>query len=189
MKNPAKKTGRRTSVLTELEGNVLGTIGTNEPCTPYSVRREFQVSPSRYWSASAGAIYPLMRRLERRGLIRVRRTTGDGRRGQLFALTPAGRRQLERWVGTLDEPGAVSAPPDPLRSRFLFFATLDPAERRTLLDNAAKELRSDLERVREWTRRRKAEGRTFDYLVSLGAERMQEARLAWILELMRTGSA
>jgi DNA-binding PadR family transcriptional regulator len=171
--------------LTELEGSVLGTIGTGEPCTPYAVRREFQDSPSRYWSASAGAIYPLMRRLERRGLIRVRATTDDRRRGRLYGLTPAGRRALRRWLGTLADPVTTGVPPDPLRNRVAFFATLDPATRRTLLDGAAMELRADLGRVREYTSRQKADGRTYEYLVSAGAERMLEARLDWIVEVIR----
>lgn len=185
MKRKARSAGRAGGGLTELEGSVLGTVGAREPCTPYAVRRDFQISPSRYWSASAGAIYPLMRRLEHRGLIRVQGTTGDGRRGRLYGLTLAGRRALGRWLRTLADPATTGVPPDPLRNRVAFFATLDPATRRTLLDAAAVELRADLERVREYALRQKADGRTYESLVSAGAERMLAARLEWIVEVIR----
>ena len=55
--------------LSELEYVVLGVVRQEAPCTPYVIRQVFAHSPSSYWSGSAGAIYPLVRRLERRGLL------------------------------------------------------------------------------------------------------------------------
>lgn len=43
-----------------------------------------------------GTLYPALVRLERRGLVRARwDTTGNNRRARFYAITPAGRRQLE----------------------------------------------------------------------------------------------
>jgi DNA-binding PadR family transcriptional regulator len=75
---------KKAIALTELEGSVLGMIGVKGPCTPYALRREFLDSPSQYWSASSGAVYPLVLRLEERGLIRLKGKTADGREGNLY---------------------------------------------------------------------------------------------------------
>lgn len=171
--------------VTELEGSVLGMVGAKEPCTPYAIRREFQDSPSQYWSASSGSIYPLILRLERRGLIRVKGTTGDGRAGSLYGLTAAGQRVLREWLGTLDAPATISVPPDPLRNRIAFFTLLDPQTQRKYLASAIKEMRGHLERVRAYTEHQKMEQRTLEQLVSAGAQRMLEARLEWMLEVIR----
>ena len=53
----------------ELEGAVLGVIWQEGPCTAYTIRKQFVASPSPQWSGSAGAIYPLVRRLEKKRLL------------------------------------------------------------------------------------------------------------------------
>ena len=74
--------------LTELEGTVLGLVWARQPCTPYRVRREFTDSPSPYWSGSAGAIYPLMARLESAGLLRSAPHATGERGSRRYRLTP-----------------------------------------------------------------------------------------------------
>ncbi|HZE88705.1 MAG TPA: PadR family transcriptional regulator, partial [Verrucomicrobiae bacterium] len=66
--------------LSELEGATLGVVWSEQPCTPYAIRRVFQTSPSPFWSGSAGAIYPLVERLETRGLVRAEATMTGRRR-------------------------------------------------------------------------------------------------------------
>ena len=45
----------------------------------------------------AGSLFPALHRLEERELIRGEwRETAEGRRAKFYALTPAGRRQLDR---------------------------------------------------------------------------------------------
>jgi DNA-binding PadR family transcriptional regulator len=175
--------------LTELEGSVLGMIGVKGPCTPYALRREFMESPSQYWSASSGAVYPLMIRLRRRGLIRVSATTGDGREGRVYGLTPAGRRALQDWLATVDAPATISVPPDPLRNRIAFFQLLDDGRQRSCLASAVEALQDYLDSVRAHTVKLEAHGDRNEFLVSVGAERMVRARLDWLVEVVRaTGS-
>ena len=117
---------RRGRPLTELEGSVLGLVWARQPCTPYRVRREFTDSPSPHWSGSAGAIYPLMERLETAGLLRsVAHTTG-ARGSRLYRITPAGRRALERWVGPPVPDEVAGVPPDPIRMRIASMEVLPP---------------------------------------------------------------
>lgn len=169
--------------LTELEGCVLGMIGTTGPCTPYAIRRGFRESPSQYWSASAGAIYPLIVRLQRRRLIRLKRKTGDGREGKLYALTPAGESALRRWLGPPCPATAIGVPPDPLRNRVAFFAMLKSAERAAFLKDAIDGVARHLEEVQSYTQCQERQGQSDEYLVSLGAKLMLEARLAWLREM------
>jgi DNA-binding PadR family transcriptional regulator len=112
--------------LTELEGAALGIVLRAGACTPYAVRRAFGSSPSRFWSGSAGAVYPLVRRLERRRLIAARADRRDRRGRRLISVTPAGRRAFEAWL--LDADRAADFGFDPLRTR-LFYSDLVPAAR------------------------------------------------------------
>jgi DNA-binding PadR family transcriptional regulator len=116
----------KRSHLTELEGAALGIVLRAGACTPYALRRAFATSPSRFWSGSAGAVYPLVRRLERRRLLASRADRKDRRARRLVRATPAGRRAFEDWL--LDPVRAADFGFDPLRTR-LFYADLVPRTR------------------------------------------------------------
>jgi DNA-binding PadR family transcriptional regulator len=174
-----------TTVLTELEGAVLGMIGLKGPCTTYAVRREFMDSPSQYWTASSGAVYPLVLRLKKRGLIHARRKTGDRRGGALYVITALGSQALVAWLRGLGSPSSISVPPDPLRTRISFFGLLDPETQQTLLARAVNELKSHLAQVRAHSQRENAHHRTIEHLVSAGAEQILESRLEWLLNVVR----
>ena len=173
---------QRASKLTELEGTVLGLIATKGPCTPYAVRREFVDSPSPFWSGSAGAIYPLIARLARRGLVRVAGGTGDGRAGKLYALTPAGRRLLSRWIREPLSPVAIGIPPDPLRNRVQFIGVLGEEEGSAVLADALAKLEAHLQELITCADKKKAEGKILEYIVDRGACQLTLARLGWLRE-------
>ena len=81
--------------LSELEGVALGIIHKHQPCTAYATRMKLRASPSSHWRASAGAIYPLLARLEDEGLIEATEDAGDRRGRMLLTTTPAGRKALK----------------------------------------------------------------------------------------------
>ncbi len=161
-------------------------IDSKGPCTPYALRREFMDSPSQYWSASSGAVYPLVVRLARRGFIRVKSKTDDKREGNRYVLTAAGLRALKTWVDELSSVPCVSVPPDPLRNRVAFLELLEPKDRPALVQDALENLRNHLNHVTSYTAMTKREQSTCEYLVSLGAQRMLEARLGWLEEVAVT---
>lgn len=172
--------------LTELEGIVLGIVWSRQPCTPYQVRREFADSPSPYWSGSAGAIYPLMSRLESVGLLRSEAHATGSRKSRLYGLTPAGRAALVGWVGPPVPPEMVSVPPDPLRMRIAFMTVLPPARRRKFLEELETGLEGFLELFqRDYTERRLGDPQA--ELMAKGALRMQKARLEWIRDVRAAG--
>jgi len=64
----------------------------------YDLRKFFSGTPMTSFSDSPGSIYPALRRLEQRGLVRSRIQERSGlRRRRLFHLTPAGIAELRRW--------------------------------------------------------------------------------------------
>ena len=82
---------------TTLAFALLGLIA-QKPCSGYDLRKFFSSSPMTSFSDSPGAIYPALRRLERRGLIRGQIEKGSGRRQRkLFQLTARGRAEFRRW--------------------------------------------------------------------------------------------
>ena len=114
--------------LNELEGVAVGIIGENAPCTAYTVRMALKSSPSSHWRASAGAIYPLLERLETEGLIRSVIDENDGRGRKLLHVTRDGQAALSAWIKDIGRPDLISNVFDPIRSRIFFLDTLPLAE-------------------------------------------------------------
>lgn len=168
---------------TELEGCVLGVVWDRGPCTAYTIRRVFQNSPSPHWTGSAGAIYPLLARLRRQGLIRAKPHHAGHRPAKLYQLTPSGRRALRRWLGPPLPEWAVGVPVDPLRTRLRFLLAAVPAARLAFLKEADRKLHEHIRTVRADRRRRRHAGDAFAYLVAEGALKMLNARLSWLREV------
>jgi DNA-binding PadR family transcriptional regulator len=168
-----KKTGQGISSLTELEGAALGLVWRNGNCSAYSVMREFATSASSSWSASAGAVYPALRRLERLGLIVG--TTNKGKRA--LATTAHGLAALRHWLAI--RPEIARATSDPVRSRIFFLDVLDdPKEQTELLVAAENETRHAL-KERQRDLERSAVGDPVR-LASMGSVFELKARLGWL---------
>ena len=168
--------------LTELEGCVLGLIWDKGPCTPYLLRKQFLDSVSPHWSGSAGAIYPLVERLERRRFVRAEAHATGRRHSQRYVVTPAGFRSLCGWLSPplLDE--TVGVPPDPLRTRLRFLAALPRVRQVAFLEDAQTKLQAQLQRVAADSQRRAKEGRYYDWM-NRGAIGALQARLDWIRQI------
>jgi DNA-binding PadR family transcriptional regulator len=71
----------------KLEGNAYGV----------SIRNLVQKMTGKYWSV--GAVYVPLQRLEKKGLLKSRNSRPvperGGRRKRLFAITPAGRKEMD----------------------------------------------------------------------------------------------
>jgi len=104
-----------------MEGAVLAIISREQGATAYYIKEEFRRSPSDFWSGSAGAVYPLVKRLEARALLTSRDESEGARPKRLFKLTKTGRETLLHWLTDVDR--ACSLGYDPLRTR-LFFSDL-----------------------------------------------------------------
>lgn len=164
----------------EFEGCVLGHLSRTGPATAYSVRRAFLVSPSTHWSGSAGAMYPLLERLERRRLVSSRKAPRGGRKAWLYSITPEGRRRFLAWLQPPFSAELISIPPDPLRTRVHFLGVLSRRQRAVLLRAAIEGLRQHLAALEA-----EAGGNADDRSAQRGAVLITRARLDWLASLQR----
>ena len=80
------------------------------PANGWQLTQSIQVLSRGALDVNYGSIYPALRRLETRGLVKGRwATTENNRRARFYELTPAGRKQLaaersqwERFANALD---------------------------------------------------------------------------------------
>jgi DNA-binding PadR family transcriptional regulator len=171
--------------VTELEGCVIGVVWLRGPCTAYVVRQEFLRSESSHWSGSAGAIYPLLQRMEQQKLIRSRsQRWGKGRKKQ-FEITDAGLAALHRWIGPPLAQWTAQPTFDPIRTRFTFLGTLSAAKRRQFLAEARKNVQNEVRRTRTILSAIDRERLPFEYLVALAVLHELEARARWLREAAR----
>jgi DNA-binding PadR family transcriptional regulator len=162
----------------ELEGFVLGLVWQLGPCSPYDVRRHMQESPSTQWSASAGAIYPLLRRLERSGLVASRAQRTGMRERREYRITPRGLRALREWVGPPLATDAVTVAHDPLRSRARFLKALTPREQESWIAAAREALDEVERRVRVWSEERRDDEAAA--IMTLSGELDVKSRREWL---------
>ena len=161
---------------------MLGLIWHDGPTTSYAVRTTFEQSPSDYFSGSAGAIYPLVKRLERAKLIRSRAVRRDGRSARMLEITDAGVDALKAWVGPPIEERMAAVSFDPIRTRLLFSEVLSNAKRMKLIDDAEEALAQVVaELSARWRHEANGEGNDpFARIATRGALDMARARLRWI---------
>jgi DNA-binding PadR family transcriptional regulator len=77
---------------------ILGMLGWR-PMSGYEIKSLVDKSTRFFWAASYGQIYPELRKLSAAGLIEGKASPKGGRRRNVYRLTPAGRRELEGWLG------------------------------------------------------------------------------------------
>lgn len=126
--------------LTELEGTALAIIARAGSCTPYVVKEAFRNSPSEFWSGSAGAVYPMMKRLETRKLITSRADESDGRARREYTLTAGGKAAMKAWL--LDADRAAGLGLDPLRTRLFFSEMMSADERETFINKTQEKMQA-----------------------------------------------
>jgi DNA-binding PadR family transcriptional regulator len=95
--------------LTGFEQVLLGVIA-DEPRSGYGLKRLFNASPASVYRPSPGALYPALRRLERRGLLCVEETVSSGRRAQrVYHVTEAGRAVHLEWLRQPVAPATIGS--------------------------------------------------------------------------------
>jgi DNA-binding PadR family transcriptional regulator len=95
--------------LTDFEQILLGLLARG-PSSGYELKKLFATTPAVVYQPSSGALYPALRRLERRGLLRAEQVPSAGRRRQRrYRLTPAGQAAHVSWLRQPVEPSTVGA--------------------------------------------------------------------------------
>lgn len=118
--------------LTDLEGAALAEVARRGKATSFAIANTFAQSPSEYWSGSAGAMYPLVQRLAKKGYLSGE-AGATGKRQKLdYSITEAGRAVLEDWL--LDAELASGMGFDPLRTRLYYLGLVAPEKRHSFLE-------------------------------------------------------
>ncbi|WP_412546177.1 PadR family transcriptional regulator [Maricaulis sp. MIT060901] len=123
---------------TEMEGMVLALLHRDGPLTAYEIKEVFRGSPSSFWSGSAGAVYPLVKRLEGRGILSSKDVSETKRPRREFSLTDHGRDLMRSWLMDVDR--AIDMGYDPLRTRMQFVGMLEDADRETLFASISERI-------------------------------------------------
>ena len=95
--------------LTDFEQILLGLVA-RTPSSGYELKKFFLTTPAIVYQPSSGALYPALRRLERRGLLSAEALPSSGRRTQRrYQLTASGRTAYVRWLRQPVDPATVGA--------------------------------------------------------------------------------
>jgi DNA-binding PadR family transcriptional regulator len=170
--------------LTELEAAVLGELSQQQPCTAYSIRRTFAVSPTVTWSSSAGTIYPVLERLEARKLIRSRKIKRGQRVISMLRLTPAGTRQIKHWLVNRLDREILGPQVDLLRLRVGFLSELTRAQQVRFLEQAIEGIAVDVRRA-ERHLRSTSKSSKWAVHTSRAVLMIQRTRLQWIRDVLK----
>ena len=82
---------------------ILKTVS-RQPMHGYAISRWIRETTDDVFTVEEGALYPALRRLEKRGLLRARwGATDTGREAKFYELTAAGRRQLDTGLAGWDQ--------------------------------------------------------------------------------------
>src|SRR3954471_24217603 len=122
---------------------VLGLLE-RRPSSGYELTQTFDRSLRTSWQARHSQIYPELAKLEGAGLVEV---VGHGaRRSKTYAITPAGRAELRRWLVDT-EPDRSERSESGLR---LFLTPLlDPAERQATYERDLAHVKQELAALEE----------------------------------------
>jgi PadR family transcriptional regulator PadR len=87
---------------------VLKTLDTLGPLHGYAIASRLEQVSSGALQLNMGTLYPALMRLEQRGLLRgTWGTTDTNRKARFYALTAAGRRELEKERQAWDRMAAI----------------------------------------------------------------------------------
>jgi DNA-binding PadR family transcriptional regulator len=138
--------------LTSFEHVLLGLICLS-PASGYDLKRIFAATPMGLYQPSSGALYPALRRLAARDLIRdgaPDQVNGPGRRRRVYEPTPGGRAAHLTWLRAPVEPATVSRDLGLHLMRFVMMEHLVPREEALAylrdLEGALASLTAGLER-------------------------------------------
>ncbi len=94
-----------------------------KPCSGFDLARRFDRSIGFFWPASHQQIYKELGKLQIAGWVTASATPGARGRKKVYQVVPAGRAELQRWVGCAEDPAPLR---DALMVRLRAEAVLGP---------------------------------------------------------------
>jgi DNA-binding PadR family transcriptional regulator len=131
--------------MTDDEGAFLALLLRVQPATAYQLAKIYAESPVSNFGTSKGKIYPLVERLEKRGLLKKQAVSGDARGSDRLECTDRGRAAVHGWVMEI-KPNHMLLD-DPLRTKLQSFDLLSRDEQLEWIVNAKVGLQQKLEEL------------------------------------------
>jgi DNA-binding PadR family transcriptional regulator len=172
--------------ITLLGYALLGLIR-QKGCSGYDLRKTFAETPMASLGDSPGAIYPALRRLEARGLIRSQAVKASGRHRQEFAITAAGMKCLTVWLTAKVEVADVMSGMKEPMLRFAFLdAALGEAATLRFLRSLEAALQEYVPQLRRFFKGHAAGMTTSARLALESGVRSFETQLRWVRRAIQT---
>jgi DNA-binding PadR family transcriptional regulator len=166
--------------LTELEHVVLGIVWKDGPCTAHAIRMHTITTRNSRFSGSPGAIYPVMRRLEFRGLVSCDLDCSGRQLRRTYTTTYDGRAALRSWLKAACPVQRSDVLQDPVRLRIYFLEALPMFRRRTVLEAMEQGLGEQMEDLVDDLGDDADRGETYRLLATRGAITVCRAQRRWI---------
>ncbi len=173
-----------------LDHILLGML--REPAAGYDLGRRFEESARMFWFAELSQIYPTLKRLEKRGMLRSREAPSSrGPARRVYELMDAGREELRRWLES--GPQFATARIPHIAQLFFMDELGDPEATIGFVESLAAQLRARLARYEAIEERIRGCGddwaaisdRDFNEYSALRAGiAVAEARLGWCAETL-----
>lgn len=172
--------------LTDFEQILLGLLARN-PHSGYELKRFFAATPAVAYQPSSGALYPALRRLERRGLLTAEQAPSAGRRTQRrYRLTPAGRSAHREWLRRPVETSTIARDLGTHVMRFVMAEpVLAPEETLRLLNDLAGAIETFVANTERYLEATPLPGRHPRLALRHGIE-VHRASLAWVRSAIET---
>jgi len=151
-------------------------------CTGYAVMKSFQSSSSSYFSGSAGAIYPLLKRLEASSLIIAKKSKAGSRTRKHYTVSSEGKKALKKWLAGPIPEEDVSFVVDLLRTRALFFANLTKAQQHKFVKDVRSQVQARIKSQVSYLSKHPDTGK-YERLAARSVIISEQARLVWLKEL------
>ena len=169
---------------TSLLGYALLGLLHHQPFSGYDLRKIFSSSPIGGFSDSPGAIYPALRRLQERGLVRGVVEPSNGlRKRRVFRITPKGSASLKAWQRKAIVRDDIIHCMGELLLRFAFMdRTLGAQRAQAFLREFARELSSYIPTLRQHLDTHESEMPLSGRLALESGIQGYEAQLQWARE-------
>ncbi len=161
--------------LTDDEATFLALLIRAEPATAYQLSKIYESSPVSNFGTSKGKVYPLVRRLTERDLIRAKSVSGDQRGSEALWSTAKGRAAMRNWIKEIRPTHLLLE--DPLRTMVQSFNLLSDEERLQWVFSTRSALQEKLALVQAY---RSQVSVPFHDLVHENAVQSIKSRLKWL---------
>lgn len=161
--------------LRDQEGTFLSLVLRLQPTTAYQVAKVYDESPVSNFKTYKGKIYPLIDRLEKRGLLSRHVVPGDGRGAEQLRCTEAGQVALRDWVQEIRPDHLLLD--DPMRTKVQLFDLLSREEQVRWVLDAKEQLHAKLADIQAYERMVEV---PFKEFVHDNAVQSIRARMDWL---------